>query len=820
MAVSLPSGRRRRGRGVRFVLALVVFGLAAGAWTSPWLAPAHAAAAPASPRGSPAGPAGPVAVHPPGLGVPPGARPLSGHDFYTQQGASMNAVNGQSAGVSRLSETFRLASSPYPTAYELNGLSGTGDWYQIIISDNWPGCNSGFELGYETWDASGTSGPVGCDPTVSLSLGDTVRLGLNFSSSTVACMDLTDVSTATSQVVCESQPDTGASKFSPTTGTANSNGYYTGPMTEIINQTANTCPDYKLVPTLDYRWANSWWVTTYTPWSDEFDAAFGSVCYSSSGSAQSLGSGDPATYYVDTASGTSYGPHWGGGQNLTLLDSATGWRYFTDPKPVNSSVVAANRTSVSLGQSVQLTVTGTGGVGPWGGLWTVNGTFQPGRNSTWNWTPPAAGTFRVQAYLTDSLLAATLSSNSVTITVVGHLTASPLVATPSNARVDVGQLLTISSLVVGGVPPIHFSWTGLPVGCASVDAPTVGCHPTFPGPYSVQLTARDSNTSTPNGTVVSTPLLPVVVDPALTGVASLSSGLIDARQAVQGSVTVQGGRGPFTTNWSGLPAGCAASNVTSFRCQPAAAGQFTVVVTLSDVNGGLWESAGLSLQVLPAVAVGLTGSPLTLDSGQSAYLVATLSGGTGAYTVQWLGLPGGCASANRSALTCAPNETGSFPVNVRATDSIGGNATSAQVLLTVFSAPSVALSPANASVSAGGTVRLSATAGGGQPTYSFSWSGLPSGCPAPTGAELVCTGVTSGTYTVYVTVTDSLGGSATASARVTVGSAGGGGSGGFTLPGLDPVTTLIVLAAIPVVVVALVAALWRRRQGPPRVPSL
>ncbi|MCI4333525.1 MAG: hypothetical protein L3K01_07400, partial [Thermoplasmata archaeon] len=96
--------------------------------------------------------AAPSKLHlPPGLhlGSSPARalpRPAQSDLYYLQAGSTISQLNESSAsGVARLSEFIPLVPSPYSTAYELNGLSSTGDWWQIVIAYNWPGCNSGYE---------------------------------------------------------------------------------------------------------------------------------------------------------------------------------------------------------------------------------------------------------------------------------------------------------------------------------------------------------------------------------------------------------------------------------------------------------------------------------------------------------------------------------------------------------------------------------------------------------------------------------------------------------------------------------------------------
>ncbi|HEV2166590.1 MAG TPA: hypothetical protein VGS23_06430, partial [Thermoplasmata archaeon] len=140
-------------------------------------------------------------------------RPSASNEFYTQIGATLSEINNTYAvtGLKTLSERIPLVTSLYPIGYELNLLSDTGDWYQVVVGDNWPGCNAGFEEILEVWDSHGNSGPVVCDASVSLSKGNLVKLNGSFPSASTGCLGLDDLTTHRSHVVCQTQPDTGAS---------------------------------------------------------------------------------------------------------------------------------------------------------------------------------------------------------------------------------------------------------------------------------------------------------------------------------------------------------------------------------------------------------------------------------------------------------------------------------------------------------------------------------------------------------------------------------------------------------------------------------
>jgi hypothetical protein len=71
--------------------------------------------------------------------------------------------------------------------------------------------------------------------------------------------------------------------------------------------------------------------------------------------------------------------------------------------------------------------------------------------------------------------------------------------------------------------------------------------------------------------------------------------------------------------------------------------------------------------------------------------------------------------------------------------------------------PAVGLSETRATTDAGQTDLLTATTLGAGAPYSFTWSGLPPGCPRPTGSTLRCAGNASGTFEVSVTIVPTMG---------------------------------------------------------------
>ncbi len=80
-------------------------------------------------------------------------------------------------------------------------------------------------------------------------------------------------------------------------------------------------------------------------------------------------------------------------------------------------------------------------------------------------------------------------------------------------------------------------------------------------------------------------------------------------------------------------------------------------------------------------------------------------------------------------------------------------------------------------VTVGNSVSFNVQATGGDPPYSYSWSGLPNGCNGGDQSSWSCSPGSSGTYSVNVQVSDSGGNQTQTSGSLTVQNSGNSGSG-------------------------------------------
>jgi Putative Ig domain len=258
------------------------------------------------------------------------------------------------------------------------------------------------------------------------------------------------------------------------------------------------------------------------------------------------------------------------------------------------------------------------------------------------------------------------------------------------------------------------------------------------------------------------------------------------------SITVTGGKGPFTWTVSGLPTGLSSSvsadttTLTISGTAPqavraaalrasrlveatAAATSASVQIGITDAKG---RTASLSFTItINALAISTTSLPNgTVGIAYSASVSAT--GGATPYTWTITGLPTGL-SASGSSISGTPTQSGSFTITVKVTDSASTPA-SVQVTLslTIAAPPALAISTSSLPGGTAGTAYMATiTATGGVTPYTWTITGLPSGITPTSGtpsASISGTTDSVGSFTVTAKVTDSESTPATVSATLSL----------------------------------------------------
>jgi hypothetical protein len=299
------------------------------------------------------------------------------------------------------------------------------------------------------------------------------------------------------------------------------------------------------------------------------------------------------------------------------------------PGPASGPVLA-NRTSVDVGQSLQLQASPSGGSGVylrynWSGL--SLGACSNTSGPVVVCRAERAGVYPVDYTVEDNTGANSAPSSPTDIVVMPALDAWEVRVSP--AMVDVNETIELNSSVLGGEAPLTLEWQGLPGGCPSVNSTGFSCAVGTAGSFQVSVMVTDAN-----GGQSRTPPAQLTVNPRPRidwFTASPSSLLVGSLTSFDTGVS--GGTPPYSYAYDHLPGGCSSANSSSISCGPTTAGAFAVVVTVTDATGATVRSSlnlTVSSPVLRSSASGNTWN-MTLELIGSAVLV----GATVTFFVRW-----------------------------------------------------------------------------------------------------------------------------------------------------------------------------------------
>ncbi|MCI4321317.1 MAG: hypothetical protein L3K18_02585 [Thermoplasmata archaeon] len=248
--------------------------------------------------------------------------------------------------------------------------------------------------------------------------------------------------------------------------------------------------------------------------------------------------------------------------------------------------------TTDAGLAVTISVTPQLGLGPYSYSYAGLPTTCPSVNaSRLTCTPAAARTYVIEVTVADAF--SNLAYDNATLTVNPQPTVTSL--TLDRAEVDVARPTTLTVVAGGGTAPLSYAYSGLPVGCASADAPTLACTPTLAGTSNITVTVTDALGQSSRG------MAELEVHPLPTlGVVTVTPSLANLGEAVQISVVGSGGTGWLTYSYAGLPVGCSSANSTMITCTPSATGNWSVTATVADALRASDNASGtVSVQNVP-----------------------------------------------------------------------------------------------------------------------------------------------------------------------------------------------------------------------------
>ena len=288
---------------------------------------------------------------------------------------------------------------------------------------------------------------------------------------------------------------------------------------------------------------------------------------------------------------------------------------------------------------------------------------------------------------------------------------------------------------------------------------------------------------------------------------SASASAITVGQSAQFTASVNGGNPPYTYQWylNGNPV---SGSTDIYTFNPSSSGTYNVYVAVTDSTGTTKNSNPLSITVYSAISVSTSASASAITVGQSAQFTASVNGGNPPYTYQWYVNGNPVSGSASNTYTFNPSSSGTYNVYVAVTDSTGTTQNSNPLSITVYRAISVSTSAPVTAITTGQSIQINASASGGNGQFTYQWyvnGNQVSGATSPT---FVFKPSSNGTYSIYVTVTDSTG-KTSASSPITINV----NSASIISPSNQYfVYVLIGIVAIVIIIAVVVAAMVTKRK--------
>jgi hypothetical protein len=388
----------------------------------------------------------------------------------------------------------------------------------------------------------------------------------------------------------------------------------------------------------------------------------------------------------------------------------------------------------------------SGGTSPYSYQWYLNGTTVPSAmSSSWAFTPSSSGSYKIYMNVTDNV-GVRAKSNIAAVTV----NPAPSVSiAPASAVLDVGLSQLFTSTDIGGTLPFSYQWYLNGVAVPGATNPTWTFTPASSGSYTVYLNVTDSTNTRVKSNVAS-----VTVNPALLVSISPTSTTLDMGQSQMFTSSVSGGMSPFSYQWYLNGALITGATGATWVFTPSSFGSYTIYLNVTDGLRTQATSNNVPIFVNRALSVSISLTSATLDVGQSQTFTSTVQGGMSPIAYQWYLNGAPVPSATGTAWTFRPTSGGSYTVYANVTDSLGVQAKSNNASVTVNAALSVIISPTSGIMDVGQSKTLNSTVTGGTLPLSYQWYFNGVAVPGATSMSWTFSPGSSGSYNMYVNVTD------------------------------------------------------------------
>ncbi|MHB1440001.1 MAG: PKD domain-containing protein [Cuniculiplasma sp.] len=407
------------------------------------------------------------------------------------------------------------------------------------------------------------------------------------------------------------------------------------------------------------------------------------------------------------------------------------------------TITASSSPSPSdAGQTVDFSTAASGGTGTYpsysyilyDGTSTSDSQLTSGTTSTFQYTFSSLGSYLLDYSVTDS----NGYTSSTSYTQVVHSDPSVSISS-SQDPTDAENSIEFKSSVSGGTPGYSYSWSADGNSYTTQD---INVSFSSSGTYNVELTVTDAA-----GYSVSTSYFQTVnSNPTVTASSNVSSA--DVGYPIEFSSSPSGGTGSYSYSWT--LNGNEISTAQHFSYFFSSSGLYTLTVTITD-SVGKTSSATVSVTIHPNPSISSSSSQNPTDVGNSVTFSSSVSGGTGTDTYVWT--INGVQQSTASQFSYSFSTAGIYFINITVTDS-DGHISSYSIEEKVNPDPSVTVhvnrNPADVEI----PVYFVSIISGGTGPYTYLWSLNGN---SYTTQDVNYTFMSSGTFSVELTVTDASG---------------------------------------------------------------
>jgi hypothetical protein len=259
----------------------------------------------------------------------------------------------------------------------------------------------------------------------------------------------------------------------------------------------------------------------------------------------------------------------------------------------------------------------------------------------------------------------------------------------------------------------------------------------------------------------------VTVNSALVApAASASPSTVDRGQFSSLTTTVvTTGTSSYTYQWlekspsgSYIRVGTNSSSFSFVTSDTTTTGSWSFILQVTDNVGAAVNSSAVSVTVNTVPTVSVSPTSWTAYVGQSQTFSSSVSGGTLQYFYQWYLNDTAVLGATIQNWTVTPTFAGHYSVYLEVTDALNVKVQSNIVTdITVFSQPTVSISPTSAGISLGSVKIFNSTVSGGAHPYTYQWYyANGTAISGATTSSLAYKANFTGTYSIYLNITDSL----------------------------------------------------------------